>query len=118
MQDELRDIRIEVKQLLEMVKELRHNMTKLMTIAEFLEAAGIQACVTLAPEDCHTFNSAPSGKLTVENSTNQAGAIQMKWANDVFEGEVQQTSTRIVQPMAWPAEICNTGDVPLKVCPA
>ncbi len=75
-------------------------------------------CVTLHPGHCHTFPSAPTGKLTIENGTDQDGSIEMSWGTFTSGGDVQQTSTREVQPTEWPATICNTGTVPLTVCPA
>ena len=75
-------------------------------------------CVTLHPGHCHTFPSAPTGKLTIENGTDQDGSIEMSWGAFTSGGDVQQTSTREVQPAEWPATICNTGTVPLTVCPA
>ena len=74
-------------------------------------------CVILHPGHCHTFPSAPTGKLTIENETDQDGSIEMSWGSFTSAGDVQQTSTREAQPTEWPATICNTGTVQLIVCP-
>ena len=89
------------------------------TAALWVHTPALQAvfCVTLHPGHCHTFPSAPTGKLTIENGTDQDGLIEMSWGSFTSGGDVQQTSTREVQPAEWPATICNTGTVPLTVCP-
>lgn len=98
------------------------QLSKLTDLMEAIRAHFVVSpaifCVILHPGHCHSFPSAPTGKLTIENATDQDGAVEMSWGDFTSGGDVQQTSTRQVEPTEWPATICNTGTVPLTVCPA
>ena len=116
MEKQLDRIRADINKMHLTLESLR---AQFVTIHEWIltvQPGGL--CVTLQPGECHTFQQTTSGGLTITNEADEHGMAELKWANDVFTGEVQSTSTRIVNPLAWPATICNVGTVPLKVCPA
>ena len=116
------DIQVELEQLRVSLERLRKRVPDYSQWIKLIQAAGnlpqLLMCVVLHPGDCHTYDSTAGGQVTITNNTNQNGMAELKWGTDVFTGEVQPQSTRIVQPMEWPATICNTGPVPLTVCPS
>ena len=116
LRKEVTQIRADTKEIRAALESMR---VQLATVYEWVLAVqpGWALCVILQPGDCHTFQQTASGSLTITNETDEHGIAELKWNNDVFTGEVQSNSTRTVIPMAWPAEICNVGTVPLKVCP-
>ena len=73
--------------------------------------------VTLQPGDCWTFQSAPSGRITVANQNADHGSVQFSWNDTVNSGDVQSGEARVIEPQGWPVEVCNTGTVPLVVTP-
>ena len=116
MEKEVTEIRADIKEILAALESMKKHISR---IYEWVLAVPPDwgLCVILQPGDCHTFQQTASGSLTITNETNEHGMAELKWNNDVFTGEVQSNSTRTVNPMAWPAEICNVGTVQLKVCP-
>ena len=122
MAKEMGDIQAELEQLRVSLERLRARVPDYHTWTNLIQAAGnlsqLLMCVILQPGNCYTSQSTPGGQLTITNNTGQNGTVELKWGADVFTGEVQPQSTRIVQPLAWPATICNTGSVPLTVCPS
>ena len=120
MENEMKQIRTEMQEMRAELQDMRQLLAK---IHEWVIAVPPgwwihHLCVILQPGDCHTFQQTASGSLTITNETDEHGMAEIKWGSDVFTGEVQSTSTRIINPMAWPATICNVGTVPLKVCPS
>ena len=121
MDKEMGEIQTELEQLRVSLERLRARVPNYSQWSLLIQATNlfhILLCVILQPGDCQTFQSTPGGQLTITNNTDQHGTVELKWGTDVIPGEVQQQSTRVVQPPTWPAEICNTGSVPLTVCPS
>lgn len=123
MSKEIDELRREIKQLQVSFQRFIATLSKpVLTHWESLVHADIWTqpvmSVMLQPGQCWTFQSAPTGKLTISNQTADHGSVEFSWGSVTNAGDVQSGEARIIEPQEWPATVCNTGNVQLVVTPA
>ena len=121
MAKEMDEIQEELEQLRVSLERLRARVPNYSQWSLLIQATNLFHIVLVRRPPAWRLSDVPEHSGRAADHHQQHGPtrhVELKWGTDVIPGEVQQQSTRVVQPPTWPAEICNTGSVPLTVCPS